>query len=67
MTSSSAATDSWRAGGSTLATPGAEQAGVVVAYDVRNGAYKSIYGMGRHNHENAVGIPGYGVPGRPLG
>jgi hypothetical protein len=39
--------------------PGAEQAGVVVAYDVRSGEYKSIYGMGRHNHENSVAIPGY--------
>lgn len=42
--------------------PGAEQAGVVVAYDVKSGEYKSIYGMGRHNHENNVGIPGYGYP-----
>lgn len=36
-----------------------EQAGVVVAYDVETGEYKSIYGMGRHNHENSVAIPGY--------
>jgi hypothetical protein len=36
-----------------------EQAGVVVAYDVKSGAYKTIYGMGRHNHENSVAIPGY--------
>ena len=42
--------------------PGAEQAGVVVAYDIKSGAFKSIYGMGRYNHENAVGIPGYGRP-----
>jgi hypothetical protein len=42
--------------------PGAEQPGVVVALDVKNGAYKSIYGMGRHNHENSVGVPGYGYP-----
>jgi hypothetical protein len=42
--------------------PGAEQAGVVVAYDVESGEYRSIYGMGRHNHENAVGIPGYRKP-----
>ncbi len=55
------ATDSWEPG-LTLATPNTEQAGVVVAYDVRSGAYKSIYGMGRHNHENSVGIPGYGYP-----
>ncbi len=42
--------------------PGAEQAGVVVAYDVRSGAYRSIYGMGRHNHENSVALPHYGHP-----
>ncbi|MDQ2984345.1 MAG: hypothetical protein M3R70_10570 [Actinomycetota bacterium] len=42
--------------------PGAEQTGVVVAYDVKTGAYRSIYGMGRHNHENAVAVPGYGQP-----
>lgn len=36
-----------------------EQAGVVVAYDVKSGEYKTIYGMGRHNHENSVAIPGY--------
>jgi hypothetical protein len=42
--------------------PGAEQAGVVVAYDVRSGKYRAIYGMGRHNHENSVAIPGYGYP-----
>lgn len=39
-----------------------EQAGVVVAYDVKSGAYKTIYGMGRLNHENSVAIPGYGEP-----
>ena len=42
--------------------PGAEQPGVVVALDVKSGEYKSIYGMGRHNHENSVGVPGYGYP-----
>ncbi|HEY9378934.1 MAG TPA: hypothetical protein VIQ02_17805 [Jiangellaceae bacterium] len=36
-----------------------EQAGVVVAYDVKAGTYRSIYGMGRFNHENAVPVPGY--------
>jgi hypothetical protein len=40
--------------------PGAEQAGVVVAYNPASGTYRSIYGMGRHNHENSVAIPGYG-------
>ncbi len=42
--------------------PAAEQAGLVVAYDVRGDRYKPIYGMGRHNHENSVAIPGYGHP-----
>ncbi len=36
-----------------------QQAGVVVAYDVRNGRYRTILGMGRLNHENSVAIPGY--------
>jgi hypothetical protein len=35
---------------------------VVVAYDVKSGQYKSIYGMGRHNHENSVGLEGYRHP-----
>ena len=51
-----------RTGTSFPATPfaaGAEQAGVVVAYDVESGQYRTIYGMGRHNHENSVAIPGY--------
>jgi hypothetical protein len=51
-----------RTGTSWPAGPGAEQAGVVVALDVKSGEYRSIYGMGRHNHENSVGIPGYGYP-----
>ena len=54
--------DSWHQPGVQLTEPGAEQAGVVVAYDVKSGNYRSIYGMGRHNHENAVGVPGYGYP-----
>jgi hypothetical protein len=36
-----------------------EQAGVVVALDIESGEYRAIYGMGRHNHENSVAIPGY--------
>jgi hypothetical protein len=36
-----------------------EQAGVVVALDIETGEYRSIYGMGRHNHENSVAIPGF--------
>ncbi|MBA2263330.1 MAG: hypothetical protein H0W10_01535, partial [Chloroflexi bacterium] len=39
--------------------PPAEQAGLVVALDIKSGAYRSIYGMGRHNHENSVAIPGF--------
>jgi secreted PhoX family phosphatase len=35
-----------------------EQAGVVVALDVKTGQYRTIYGMGRHNHENSVALPG---------
>jgi hypothetical protein len=42
--------------------PPSEQAGVVVALDVKSGEFKSIYGMGRHNHENSVAIPGFGHP-----
>lgn len=42
--------------------PTAEQAGVVVATDVRSHEHKVIYGMGRHNHENDVAIAGYGHP-----
>ncbi len=54
--------DSWHQPGVSLTEPNAEQAGVVVAYDVKSGQYRTIYGMGRHNHENAVGVPGYGYP-----
>jgi hypothetical protein len=50
----------WRGPGVT--GPGAEQAGVVVALDPRTGEYRTIYGMGRHNHENSVAVPGYGKP-----
>jgi hypothetical protein len=42
--------------------PPAEQAGVVVAHDPQSGQTRGIYGMGRHNHENSVAIPGYGKP-----
>jgi hypothetical protein len=36
-----------------------EVAGVVVAYDVDAGEYRTIHRMGRHNHENSVALPGY--------
>ncbi len=39
-----------------------KEVGVVVALDVRSGKTTQIYGMGRHNHENAVAIPGYRGP-----
>ena len=29
---------------------------------MKSGQTRSIYGMGRHNHENSVGVPGYGYP-----
>jgi hypothetical protein len=40
----------------------AEQAGVVVAVDVLSGRYRAIHGMGRHNHENSVALPGFKRP-----
>jgi hypothetical protein len=52
----------WHPPAVSLTEPTAEQAGVVVAYDIKSGAFRSIYGMGRHNHENDVGVPGYGHP-----
>jgi hypothetical protein len=36
-----------------------KQVGLVVALDVRTGKHTPIPGMGRHNHENSVAIPGY--------
>jgi len=33
-----------------------------VALDPATGEFRSIYGMGRHNHENSVAVPGYGHP-----
>jgi hypothetical protein len=43
----------------TEGAPGARQAGVVVAHDPRTGRSRPIWGMGRHNHENSVAVPGY--------
>jgi hypothetical protein len=45
-----------------MGSPAEEEAGLVVALDVKTGKHKPIYGMGRHNHENSVAIPGYGKP-----
>ena len=46
----------------TPGSPEEEEAGIVVALDVKTGKHHPIYGMGRHNHENNVPIPGYGHP-----
>jgi hypothetical protein len=51
--------DSWPP---ALTSTEQEENGVVVALDVRTGKYETVYGMGRHNHENDVAIPGYGHP-----
>jgi hypothetical protein len=42
-----------------LSNEGAEENGVVLAYDVKAKQTHVIYGMGRHNHENDVAIPGF--------
>jgi hypothetical protein len=42
-----------------IGDPHEEENGVVLAYDVAAEEYRTIYGMGRHNHENDVAIPGY--------
>ena len=51
----------------SLDEPSAEQAGVVVAVDPKSGAHRTIYGMGRYNHENDVGGAGLRASGRRLG
>jgi hypothetical protein len=48
--------DSWPP---TIGDPNEKQIGLVVALDVRTGKQRAIHGMGRHNHENAVAIPGF--------
>jgi hypothetical protein len=42
--------------------PQEREAGLVVAYDVESGEQRPIHGMGRHNHENSVPVPGYHKP-----
>ncbi len=51
--------DSWPP---PIGDPDEKEAGVVVALDVKSGKHHPIHGMGRHNHENSVPIPGYGKP-----
>jgi hypothetical protein len=51
-----------RSGNAWPATIGADEArqiGLVVAVDIRTGKRQPIWGMGRHNHENTVAIPGF--------
>jgi hypothetical protein len=40
----------------------ARQSGVVVAHDPATGETRPIWGMGRHNHENSLAVPGYKKP-----
>jgi hypothetical protein len=40
----------------------AREIGAVVAFDPDSGEHQVIWGMGRHNHENSVAIPGFGMP-----
>jgi hypothetical protein len=42
-----------------LDSPDQKEAGLVVALDVQTGKRHEIHGMGRHNHENSVAIPGF--------
>ncbi len=46
----------------TVGADDSRQIGAVVAIDERSGQVKPIWGMGRHNHENSVAVPGYGKP-----
>ena len=43
----------------TVGAATAREAGVVVAFDPKTSKNRPIWGMGRHNHENAVPIPGF--------
>jgi Bacterial protein of unknown function (DUF839) len=45
-----------------MGDPAEREAGAVIAYDVKKRKQRPIYGMGRHNHENSVPIPGYRKP-----
>jgi len=42
-----------------IGDPNEKQVGLVVALDAQTGKHTAIPGMGRHNHENAVAIPGF--------
>ena len=45
-----------------IGAPDARQIGTVVAIDDQTGKVRPIWGMGRHNHENSVAVPGYDKP-----
>jgi hypothetical protein len=42
-----------------IGSPDEREAGLVVALDVQTGKQRTIPGMGRHNHENSVPLPGF--------
>ena len=42
-----------------IGSPAERESGLVVALDVQTGKHHPIQGMGRHNHENSVAIPGF--------
>ena len=46
----------------TIGADEARQAGVAVAMDVKSGNYRTVWGMGRFNHENELAVAGYGHP-----
>ena len=50
-----------------IGDPAQQEAGLVVALDVKTGKHTPIYGMGRHNHENSIADPGVRQAGRALG
>lgn len=52
----------WTTGTTFEGADGARQIGAVVAYDLNSKTSQPIWGMGRHNHENTVAIPGFGYP-----
>jgi hypothetical protein len=52
--------DSWP--GLPIGRPDEKEGGLVVAVEPKSGRQRTIPGMGRHNHENSVPIPGYGHP-----
>jgi hypothetical protein len=52
----------WNNAESIEGDEGAREIGAVVAFDIESGDHRPIWGMGRHNHENTLAVPGYGHP-----